>query len=428
MGHYKTVNAQNSALKGLKQEMEYGIDHLRAKLARKAVRVDLRYRYYEMKNQMQKIKALIPPEFANMTYSLGWCGKAVDSVADRMVFDRFEDDDLLLNEIYAQNNADILFDSAVLSALISSCCFLGIDRSADGYPTIECIDGGSATGIIDPTTGLLTEGYAVLKRGENGLPALEAHYLPDRTLYYEDGEKEPADELIHSAPYPLLVPVIYRPDARRPFGHSRISRACMDITQNSLRTLLRTEVGAEFYSIPQKYVVGLSQKAKFDNHAATLSSFLKITKDEDGDKPTIGQFQQQSMAPHLDHMKMLASMFAGETGLTLDDLGFTTGNPQSFEAIRASHESLRLTARKAQRNLGVGFLNAGYLAACVRDETAYERRALAGTKPSWQPIFEPDAAAMGAIGDAIYKVNQAYPDFMGANNIRRLTGLESDAT
>lgn len=407
--------------------MEHGIDFLRAKLAARAVRVDLRYRYYEMKNHMRKIKALIPPEFANMTYSLGWCGRAVDSIADRMVFDRFEGDSFLLNEIYTQNNADILFDSAVLSALISSCCFLGIDKGEDGYPTIECIDGGSATGIIDPTTSLLTEGYAVLKLNDEGYPALEAYYLPGRTLYFEDGKDTPSEEFRHSAPYPLLVPVIYRPDARRPFGHSRISRACMDITQNALRTLLRTEVGAEFYSIPQKYVVGLSQKAKFDNHAATLSSFLKITKDEQGDKPTVGQFQQQSMAPHLDHMKMLASMFAGETGLTLDDLGFTTGNPQSFEAIRASHEILRLTARKAQRNLGVGFLNAGFLAACVRDDIAYERRAFAATKPAWAPIFEPDAAAMGAIGDAIYKVNQAYPDFMGANNIRRLTGLESDA-
>lgn len=407
--------------------MEYGIDYLRQKLSRKAERVCLRYDYYEMKNKMRTITALIPPEFKTLTYSLGWCAKAVDSVADRMVFDRFEHDDFLLNEIYAQNNADILFDSSILSALIASCSFLCIGRGDDGYPTIECIDGGDATGIIDPVTHLLTEGYAVLERGESGEPAFEAYFLPKQTLYYENGGKEPVEVMKHDAPAPLLVPLINRPDARRPFGHSRISRFCMDITQNALRTLLRTEVGAEFYSIPQKYVVGISQKAQFDNRAATLSSFLKFTKDEDGDKPVLGQFTQQSMAPHLDHMKMLASMFAGETGLTLDDLGFTTGNPQSFDAIRASHEALRLTARKAQRNMGVGFLNAGFLAACVRDNMAYERRAFANTKAAWQPIFEPDASAIGAIGDAIYKVNQAYPDFMGEKNIHRLTGLESDA-
>ena len=133
------------------------------------------------------------------------------------------------------------------------------------------------------------------------------------------------------------------------------------------------------------------------------------------------------MTPHLEHMKMLASMFAGETGLTLDDLGFNTGNPASYDAIRASHEQLRLTARKAQRTFGVGFLNAGYLAACIRDNITYERYAFAGCKCQWLPIFEPDAAALGAAGDAIYKINEAVPGFIGAENIHRLTGLESEA-
>ena len=126
-------------------------------------------------------------------------------------------------------------------------------------------------------------------------------------------------------------------------------------------------------------------------------------------------------------MKMLASLFAGETGLTLDDLGFTTDNPASSEAIRASHENLRLTARKAQRTFGTGFINAGYLSACIRDSYSYDRRAFANTSCNWMPIFEPDASALGGIGDAILKINQASPDFMGARNIRALTGLSSDA-
>lgn len=406
--------------------MEYGLDYLRAKLRTKSNRVDLRYKYYDMKNHVKKITALIPPEFRTVTYSLGWCGKSVDSIADRIAFDEFDKDDFKLNEIYRQNNSDILFDSSVLSALISSCSFLYIDRDADGYPSIECIDGGNATGIIDPVTNLLTEGYAVLERDDSGNPSLEAHFESGKTTYYESGKKEPIDVLKHKAPYALLVPLIYRPDARRPFGHSRITRSCMDIVQSALRTLLRTEVGAEFYSVPQKYIVGLSQDAEFNNKAATLSTFLSFSKDDEGKSPTLGQFQQQSMAPHIEHMRMLASMFAGETGLTLDDLGFSTDNPQSYDAIKASHEQLRLCTRKAQRNFGVGFLNAGYLASCIRDDTAYDRHSFANTKILWAPIFEPDASAIGAIGDALYKINQTVPDYVGGKTIHRLTGLESD--
>jgi len=71
--------------------------------------------------------------------------------------------------------------------------------------------------------------------------------------------------------------------------------------------------------------------------------------------------------PFTEQLKNAASGFAGETGLTLDDLGFSTDNPSSAEAIKASHETLRLAAEKAQRDFALGFLNAGYLGACLRD-------------------------------------------------------------
>lgn len=405
--------------------MTYGMEYLKAKLNQKAVRVQIRYQYYEMKQKMRKISAIIPPEFSALTYSLGWCAKAVDSLADRIVPDGFDRDIMQIDEIFRLNNADILYDSSVLSALISSCCFLYIGWNQANYPTLQVIDGGNATGIIDPVTNLLTEGYAILKRGENGTPEQEAYFLPNATEIYENGRL--VEYLTHSAPYPLLVPVIFRPDAKRPFGHSRISRACMEIVQNALRTMLRTEVAAEFYSVPQKYIVGLSQDAEFNNKAALLSSFLNFSKDEDGDKPSLGQFQSASIEPFLNHMQMLAALFAAEVSLTPDDLGFTTENPSSVDAIRASHENLRLIARRAQRNFSTGFVNTGYLAACIRDNYAYERSVFADTRCNYLPIFEPDVSMLGVLGDAILKINQASDGFMGAKNIRSLTGLRSDA-
>lgn len=406
--------------------MEYGLPYLKNKLAVKRARVDMRYRYYDMKNSMDQFKSMIPSEFKCLSESLGWCAKAVDSLADRIVFDSFDRDDFQISEIFRLNNGDILFDSAVLSALISSCAFVYVGRGQDGYPFLQVIDGGNATGIMDPVTNMLREGYAVLERDEHDTPTLEAYFQPYRTVYYKNGKLE--KELIqqHKAPYAMLVPIINRPDAKRPFGHSRISRACISIMQSALRTLLRSEVSAEFYSFPQKYVLGLSEDAEFNNRAATMSSFLNLSKDEDDDKPVVGQFQQQSMSPYTDQLKMFASLFAAETGLTLDDLGFSTDNPASADAIRASHEQLRLTARKAQRTFGTGFLNAGYLAACLRDNIGYERRAFANTTALWLPVFEPDASGLGVIGDAVLKMNQAVPGFLGEKNIRQLTGLSAD--
>ena len=403
-----------------------GMAYLRRRLDQKRTRVLTRYKYYEMKNAVKDFGMVTPPEFRQFAETLGWCGKAVDALADRLVWREFREDNFDLNNIYQMNNADVLFDSAVLSALISSCCFLYISKGPSGFPRLQVLDGANATGVMDEVTGLLQEGYAVLERDpETDKPLLEAYFTPGNTWYYPKGGRPYLLE--NPAPAPLLVPILHRPDARRPFGHSRISRACMGLQQGALRTLKRSEISAEFYSFPQKYVLGTSNDAdQLDKWRATISSLLEITKDEDGDKPVVGQFTQQSMSPYTEQLRTFAALFAGETGLTLDDLGFVTDNPSSAEAIKSSHESLRLAARKAQRTFGSGFLNAGFLAACVRDDFGYQRQQLYRTRPIWEPVFEPDAATLSGIGDAVGKINTTVPGYFGKENLRDLTGIRSE--
>lgn len=405
--------------------MEYkGKAHLQELLGKKRPRVLARYQYYEMKNNVQYLQTVIPTRFMWMAHTLGWCGKAVDSLADRMSFRGFKNDNFDLNTIYRMNNMDILPDSAMLSALISSCAFIYITEDEDRFPRMQVIDGGNATGIIDPITNMLHEGYAVLKRGSDGSPTLEAYFVAGKTEFYEGGGLIRTDR--HNAPYALLVPIIYRPDAMRPFGHSRISRSCMSLMQGAMRTLFRSEVSAEFYSFPQKYILGLSADTEFEKFQATISSFLNITKDDEGEFPKVGQFTQQSMSPFIEQIRTFGSLFAGETGLTTDDLGFVTDNPSSAEAIKASHENLRLLARKAQKTFGSGLLNAGYLAACIRDDFQYRREQIYLTRAAWEPVFEPDAAMIAGIGDGAIKVNQAVPGYFGKQNLRELTGIDPE--
>ena len=400
-----------------------GIAYLRNKLSQKRGRIDLRYRYYEMKHFAKDMEISTPPKLRGWMSSFGWCGKAVDSLADRLVLHGFENDTYGMSDIYMLNNLDVLADSAVLGALICACSFIYISQDDSGFPQMRAIDGRDATGVIDPITNMLTEGYAVLESDKTtGRPKVEVYLIPYETWLYEDGKH--VSTFKHPAPYPLLVPVIYRPDAKRPFGHSRISRACMDYQDSAARTVKRSEIAAEFYSYPQKYILGMDPDAeRMDKWQAMMSAMLRIDKDEDGDKPSVGQFQQQSMAPHTEQLRMFAGLFAGETGLTLDDLGFPSANPSSSEAIKASHETLRLTARKAQRTLGTGFINAGYLAACLRDGTDYKRNQVARTRVLWEPIFEPDISAIGAVGDAVGKIQAAFPDYFTENKLRELTGI-----
>ena len=403
-----------------------GIGYLKEKLKRKYSRVKERYNYYEMKHRVRDFGISSPPELRYWMGTLGWCAKAVDSLADRLVFREFGNDVWDMNGIFAQNNKAILTDSACLSSLISACSFIYITTDEQGQPLMKVIDGRHATGEIDPVTNMLKEGYAVLEYDERDNPITEAYLTPGQVEVYEYGKRQRT--IGNDAPYPLLVPIINRPDAVRPFGHSRISRACMSIQAGAVRTAKRSEISAEFFSFPQKYALGVEKGAiaSLDPWVAAMSSMFMVSKDSDGDTPKVGEFAQQSMAPHTEQLRMFAGLFAGETGLTLDDLGFPSQNPSSAEAIKSSHESLRLTARKAQRDFGNGFLNAGYLAACLRDKQTYDRALLAGVKCKWEPIFEPDYATLSNIGDGLLKINQAVPDYFTKETLRDITGIESE--
>ncbi|MGP1411464.1 MAG: phage portal protein [Peptoanaerobacter stomatis] len=402
------------------------LEYLRKKLANYEKRVIHRYKQYDMKYN-DKMYGITIPEHIRARYRavLGWCGKAVDSLADRLIFREFEDDNFEINEIFNMNNPDVFFDSAILSALIGSCCFVYISKGNDDIPRLQVIEANNATGIIDPITGLLKYGYAILEKDDNGNATVEALLLPEKTIiYYKDKQDEIYE---HNVEYPLLVPIIHRPDAVRPFGRSRISRSAMYWQKYAKRTLERADVTAEFYSFPQKYILGMNNDAEsLDTWKATITSMLQISKDEEGDKPVLGQFTTASMSPFTEQLRMAAAGFAGETGLTLDDLGFVSDNPSSSEAIKASHETLRVMARKAQRSFSSGLLNVGYLAACLRDDYPYLRNQFYNIKVKWEPVFEPDASTLSLVGDGAIKINQAVPGYISAKVLRDLTGIKGE--
>ena len=401
-----------------------GIAYLRDKLniyRRKAL---YNQKVYDMKNDDISPGITIPPKLRQQyKATLGWGAKAVDSLADRLVFREFANDNFNLNEIFQMNSSDILFDDAKLSALVNSCSFIYISEGEEDIPRLQVIQGSEATGILDPVTRLLTEGYAVLSRDERDNPVEELHFLTGQTDYYVDDKL--VESSYHNAPAPLLVPIIHRPDSSKPFGRSRITPSAIYYQKFAKRTLERADVTAEFYSWPQKYVVGTSQDSEpMDKWKATVTSMLEFTKDDDGDKPTLGQFTVPSMSPFVEQLRTAASGFAGETGLTLDDLGFPSDNPSSAEAIKASHETLRLQAEKAQRDFASGFLNVGYLAASLRDNFPYKRNQLYQTKAKWEPVFKPDASTISLIGDGILKLNQGIPGYVSDEAVRDLTGIE----
>lgn len=137
-----------------------GLAYCRSLLANKRSRNDERYRFYEMKNKALDLPVVLQERAFRVMqmWALGWCAKAVDSLADRLVFKAWKDDNFNISQIFQLNNPDIFFDSAIMAALISGCCFVYISLDENGYPKLQVLDGRKATGVIDPTTNMLLKG------------------------------------------------------------------------------------------------------------------------------------------------------------------------------------------------------------------------------------------------------------------------------
>lgn len=434
--------------------MDYkGLDYLRSKLYSKRSYVLKRYNYYDMDDGMDtQILDNLPPKLQNQEKYVGWIPRAVDTFVNKLKFNGFGNDDVFnLTKIFNMNNKDVLFKSMFKGAIISSCDFVYISKNTDGSVRLAIIDGANGTGILDTSTMLLTEGYAVIERDpETGNPVEEAYFTENATYFYRNNESEPYQVFKNDAPYPLLVPVIYNPDATRPFGRSHITKSLMTYVEDVKTTLVLMSISSLFYSFPQRYALGLNitkrvddddedyededteqteeektqSDKEFDSFKAAVSTMLAIERDRDGNIPTLGQFPQQSMAPYNDQLKTYASLFAGETGMTPDDLGFTTEIPSSAEAIAAAHATLQELANDAQDSFSVGIRNIGYLAKCVQDKRAYRRDEFAEIKIRWKPIYPIDASKMSALGDSIYKINEVVPGFITKEIVEDLTGLE----
>lgn len=387
------------------------IDLLRAKLATKQNWIRTKYECYEQKRQPLDPSPVVPAKEKNSyNTTLGWCTQAVDDLANRLIVDSLENDNFGMWDIFQQNNKDILFDSAIKSALISACSFVYVVESEDGVK-LQLIDGRNATGVIDPSTFLLKEGYAILDTDEYGTPILEAYFTPFETVFFSKSTHSEI-HIANKTGYPLLVPIIYRPDAdRRPFGQSRISKAMMDIQDKARYTVTCMEVAREFGAFPQKYIVGLSQDAEFDTLKNAYKTFLAIDKDGDGDKPVVGQFTQISLSSYLAQLQEYRTEFDKAAGLD-------------------AKEHLEIIATGAQRTFGAGLLNVGLVSASLRDGAHYNRSVLHETQVIWKPVYAMDTQSISTFGDGIIKINQAVPNALSAKSIRLLTGLpiEENAT
>lgn len=335
------------------------LDVLLTQLREKTPRNRLRAAYYDGKNAIRDLGISTPPSMRRVATVLGWSSKAVDILNRRCNLDGFVVPDvdtgsLGVDELWSENYLDSEAPQAGISSLIHAAAFLVVtqgDESAGEPPVlITSKDALSGTGEWDRRRRTLRSFLSVIETDDDGRPTEMVLYLPDLNVSMtRDGARWSVDRRAHSYGVPV-EPLVYQPRLSRPFGSSRISRAVMSLHDSALRTVIRSEVTAEFYSAPQRLLLG-ADEAAFKNADGTVKTAWQailgrvwaIPDDEDASVPRaeVKEFTQASQQPHVDQLRAWAALFAGETSIPVTSLGISTdANPTSAEAYSASREDL----------------------------------------------------------------------------------------
>ena len=363
----------------LTPDESYIMDRLSTKLrGHQSRNIELEY-YYEGKNRLKDFRISIPPQLANAETVVGWPGTVVSVLEERLDLEGFiAPEELGLNEIYRQNNLDSEGSFGHTDALIYGTGFIVIGKGAEGEPdpliTIESPN--RMTGYYDLRLRRLSSAL-LMNYDLSGRPQSGVLYLPNETITisYDNGSWQDVDRDVHNMGRVPVVPLVNNPRSSDPNGRSEITRAVKSYTNSAMRTMLGAEIAREFYSAPQRYILGADESVFTDSDGNALNPWsvyqgriLALPYNEtEQQMPQVGQFQANSTQPYFEQIRSLAQMLAAEAAIPASYLGFQTDNPASADAIRQMESRLVKRAERRQANFGRAWAEAMKIALLVRD-------------------------------------------------------------
>ncbi|MDE5641085.1 MAG: phage portal protein [Bifidobacterium castoris] len=396
----------------------------------KRVRNALKTQYADGKHKLEQIGFSIPPSMRSLQEVVGWPEKAVRAHAERCMFDGFvskhdSQDPFDLRRLMAENNFDNEIPMAIASSMIHSCAFISVVKGniSDGEPPIVVTATSAewAAGLWNPRKRCLRGGIVIHKKDDYASPISLTLFTPDKTIDLQrsnaDGQWHVSGKpLVHGLHRVMMEVLAYRPTLDRPFGRSVISRPVMSITDDAVRTVLRSEVSAEFYSAPQWLLLGADPDSFTDDDGNpipvwefVIGRLNMIGKDEDGDVPKLEQISQQSVQPHIEQMRELACRFAGETSVPVSSLGVVTDNPSSAEAMHAAEKDLCVDCAAATRVYGAALRRVAQDMILLRDGPSNDQETIdefASLSVRWR---NPAMPSVIDAGDAMVKLIGAFP-------------------
>ena len=391
-------------------------------------KVQDKYDYYNADNDVTDFGISTPMRMRNTRPGIGWASRAVNTLSDRIVFDGFANDEVGINDYLEGIGGFSTINKDKHDAHIAGCAFIGISIDmSTGKKVLVPFTAQEATGEVNQTTGLLKYGLAVTKWHEPkprkpGMRYAPKDYIVFTPLYTAIFINRALMEIVPNLTgRTLLHPLTHRSSADRPLGKSRLTNTARRIIQEVGRLKRREEIAEEFYALPQRYITGIAEGAEKDSNLdSAIGKVWVINKDEEGDAPTIGVLQQMSIDGFVGAKKDKARDFCAETGLTLRNLGYETGNPTSAESLASMSDDLLLEAQATQEEMGKQIKELCITLRMAVDGNDQVPTNLQKIIPSFKPISQVD---IGAAGDAVFKIYQAMPELIGTPEGYQMLGI-----
>lgn len=350
------------------------LDELLMQWRAKRPRNNIRSGFYDMRNASRHLMSSNAPAVVKRRrFVLGWSAIAVDKLNRRCNLDGFYDaagtdlDSLGLPDLERTNRLRAELSQAGISSLIHAVSWLVTVQGEPGEPEVLILprDATSATGMWDTRRRALRSFLSITDLDDSGEPTQMTMYLYGLNIVMSKASgRWNVDRREHDYGLPV-DPLRYKPRLGRPFGSSRISRTVMSLHEQALGAMIRADVNGEAYSLPRYALLGVTEES-FTNADGSPKPTWQAAWDamwaigDDADLAQTGsplaradvkQFNGQSPEPQNAHLRMLAQMFAGETGIPIGELGLIgDANPTSADALMAAKDDLIAEAEQTTDN------------------------------------------------------------------------------
>lgn len=333
--------------------------------------------YYDGESVLKDFGISLPPQMRSIEAALGWSAKGVNAVTDRSRFEAFvspagSDDPFDLEGIMYDNRFRAEFPQAKVSSAVHGCSFLTVTSGdvGSGEPEILVLARAAedSAALWDRRRRSLRAFLSIVDVDENDRPTVMVMHTPEKVVTLTRGTSRwTVDVRRNPLGVVSVAPLVFKPELKRPFGHSRITRSSMYFADAALRTIVRAEVSSEFYSAPEYYLFGADVSSFVgDDKWTALMGRIKALDVEDGeDKPDLHRFTGASPLPHTEQLRMWANLFADDQDLEVKFAD--NSNPSSADAIFAAKETLITVTRDANEVWERGAVEAMTLAVRLRD-------------------------------------------------------------